>query len=321
MQIVDDSRLEIRYHSNLLNQEIHNSVGTKTSLPKPLTAGLFGWALGSLLLFAAAWPIIHPEAASIAGIWAVSHWWIAFVSGAVVLVIQGMLSRQTVGAALLAYLLPAGIPAAVCGTCIAIHPDSSFRDDLLNSLALVLLFQAIGVLWILFPRGDRGKSPLVRAIVPAIIGGLIVLSLIAVPVFRSNAFTYQNAFALSVTKTSLENRALLADGVLEIRKPGNHGFTAPRFFVSVDLPPGDFSGDGLIEPGKITWENAGPPADGATGSYPFQIHWVKSVPVSQTALDASEEMDHPNYLQVRDSKEPTGNLLYQIHASTPAIAR
>lgn len=299
-----------------MSQESEKKNEKKASCAKPLTAGLIGWVLGFILLLAAAWPIIHPEVFSIAALWALSHWWIAFLFGAVVLVTVGFITRQPFGTDLLSYLLPVCILVLISGVFIMIYPDTTFRSDLLGSLGAICLFQAVGLIWISVKKSESGKSRLTLSVLPAVFGGLVILTMLAVPVFTSNSFIYRNAFTLAVTKTSLSDGAVLADAVLEIKKPGSYRFSAPRYnyldnaTASVD--------EGFVELGKITWGSAGAPGEKSVGSYPFQIRWEKSVPKSQEDFNRSIETDNPIYLEVHDTAKTEGDFLYSIYASAVA---
>ncbi len=295
-----------------MTQENGNSLPTASSCVKPLAAGLIGWVLGFLLLLAASWPIIHPEVISIAALWALSHWWIAFLFGAVILVAVGTLSRKPFGTDLLAYLLPVGVLLAIAGIFIMIYPDATFRDDLLSSLAMVFLFQAIGLAWVCSKKSENSRFTM--SILPAIIGGLVILTMVAAPAFTSNPFIYRNAFALLVTKTSLSDGAILADGVLEIKKPGSYRFSAPRYIY----PDGTTSTEDeeFVELGKITWGSAGAPSENSAGSFPFQIRWEKSIPKTEDDLKRSLETDNLIYLEVHDTSDAKGNFLYSIYSST-----
>jgi biotin transporter BioY len=104
----------------------------------------------------------------------------------VILVVVGSMSRHPFGSARLSYLLPVGMLVAIAGILIWIYPDTTFRDDLLSSLAMVFLFQAIGLIWILFKKGESEKSKFTLSVLPALIGGLVMLAMVAAPAFTRN---------------------------------------------------------------------------------------------------------------------------------------
>ena len=82
--------------------------------------------------------------------WAISHWWIAFVFGAVLLIARGLIAKLPFGTALAAYLLPATILAAIAGICLAVYPDRAFSSDLFGYMPLALVFYVFGFLWMFF---------------------------------------------------------------------------------------------------------------------------------------------------------------------------
>jgi hypothetical protein len=111
----------------------------------------------------------------------------------------------------------------------------------------------------------------------------------------------------------LSDGAILADAVLDIKKPGAYRFSAPRYIY----PDGMTSGEDeeLVELGKITWGSAGPPSDSSGGSFPFQIRWQKNVPKTQDDPDRSHETDNLIYFELRDSSDAEGNFLYSVYSS------
>lgn len=296
-----------------MNLDPDELIPSPSPLAKLLTAGLVGWASGLLILLAASWPLIHPEVFATAIMWAISHWWIAFAFGAAVLLVRGLLAGQPVGTALFAYLLPVAILLAISGVFIAIYPDAEFRSDLIGYLTLMLVFQTLGLIWMATSRKtDSSSTRFLRAVLPAVIGGITIIGMIAVPVFKSNAFIYRNAFDLTVSKTSIANGLLLADGVLEINKPGAYEFSSPRYtYPANDIDPS-------IELGKITWGAAGEPKNDATGSFPFQIRWEKGIPDSLPEFVAVEATDNLIYIEARAAQKPSGEPLYTVTA--PIVA-
>lgn len=298
-----------------MSAEIVVTQTSKSAFTKLFATGLLGWLIGGLLLFGAAWPIIKPEVVPIAVVWALSYWWVAFVFGAVLLVIRGLLSRVAFGSALLAYLLPAGLLWGITVVCQLIYPNQGFGEDLRAYLSLVVLFYIIGLGWAMSSKDVSGNSTLLRAVLPAIMGGMIIHGLVAVPVFNSNAFKYHKAFALSVSKRALQAGGLTADAILEIRKPGSYVFTSPR---SIDSGYEDMDEmDSVFENGEITWGSAGAPKEGSTGAYPFQIRWLKSVPATETALAHPGEADNFVTVEVWSPAVNPAELLISVYAELP----
>ncbi|MEX1114837.1 MAG: hypothetical protein WEB53_06280 [Akkermansiaceae bacterium] len=289
---------------------------SKSAFTKLLSTGLIGWALGVLILLGLAWPIAKPESFAIAVIWAISHWWAAFALGAVLLIARGLISRLAIGSAMLAYLLPATILLAVAGICQLVYPDRGFREDLFSYLPLVLIFYIIGLIWSSLSKDETDQAGFIRAVLPAALGGLIILGFVAVPVFSSNAFIYHEAFDLKVTDRKLQNGSIAANAVLEIRKPGNYNFTAPRYIYSAFEEMG--ATDSTIEYGQITWGTAGEPKPNATGSYPFQVRWLKNVPTTEKELADRLEYEDPITMEVRDPSKETEQPIYNIYAPLPS---
>lgn len=296
-----------------MNPESEENLSPSSSIVKLLATGLIGWAIGSLLLLGASYLIIKPEVFAIAMMWMITHWWMAFGFGALALIVQGILSRLAVGTALLAYLLPLAVLSAIGGICIAVYPDPGFRSDLLGFMALILIFQALGLIWITLTRSNEsGCSNFLRAVLPALIGGIMILGMLSVPVFMSNTFIYRNAFNLTISNTSLVSGAMLSDGVLEIKKPGSYAFYAPRYVYEYGIDPAD-SGSG-VEFGRITWGAAGSPKEGVTGSYPFQIRWEKNLPASLSENDEIETTENQISLEVHVPGKSSDELLYCLSA-------
>lgn len=294
-------------------------VSSKSAFTKLLASGLIGWVLGTLVLLGLAWPIAKPESVAIAVIWAISYWWAAFALGAVLLVARGLVSRLAIGSALLAYLLPAAILIAVAAICQLVYPDRGFREDLLSYLPLVLIFYVIGLIWSALSKDETHQAGFIRAVLPATLGGIIILGFVAVPVFSSNAFIYHQAFDLKISNRSLKDGGIAADAVLEIRKPGNYSFTAPRYIYSAFEEMS--ATDSTIEYGQITWGAAGEPKANATGSYPFQIRWKQNVPKTEKELVERSEFEDPITVEVRDPSKEGEQPIYSIYAAQPSAAQ
>ncbi|MEI6033468.1 MAG: hypothetical protein WCS65_04185 [Verrucomicrobiae bacterium] len=273
-------------------------------------SGVLGWVAGTILLFAAAWPLTKPETFSEALMWSVAHWWIAFAFGFVVLVVRGALGKGFPGAAAAAYLLPVVVIAGATGICLAIYPNAGFWEEILGCLPVVLVFYVFGFLWMLVRKEERQQFA--RGVLPPIIGGLMILTFVAVPVFTSNAFLYRDAFGFTVLKTTQRDGKIVAEAVLDIRKPGNYQFAAPQFgFYELGNGP-DFNPEKAK--GEISWGAAGEPKEGKTGTFPVQIRWERSaVPASMPAMP---EFNNTAILEVRDAKKPDV-LVYTVSALLP----
>jgi len=298
-----------------MNPEPMETVLPQSGFAKLLATGLVGWVIGSFVLVAAGWWWAHSETFAIAAMWAISHWWVAFAFGAILLLADSLVSRLKSATALLAYLLPVALLVLIAGICIAIYPDPGFRSDLFGYMALVLVFYVLGFLWMMLGRGSAGNTAFLRLVLPAMIGGVIVLGLVAVPVFTSNFFIYRNAFGLSISKATVANGVMVADAVLEIRKPGNYGFSAPRFMYGGNFEMTD--SEPALEYGKITWGTAGPPKEGVPGTYPLQIRWKKNIPFSQPAATPDNVEQELISLEVRDGTKQDKEAIFNISAPLP----
>ena len=146
------------------------------------------------------------------------------------------------GRAAIAYLLPVAVLAVIGGICLLIYPDNLLREELLTYLPVVLLFYGLGVLWMKLRKEEASETPAVaRAVIPAVVGGLVILGSVAVPVFASDAFRYRDTFEFSMADSALQDGAIQVDGAIEIRKPGNFKFSAPRY-VWNETPDGSSIG-------------------------------------------------------------------------------
>lgn len=298
-----------------MSAEKSEFVASKSNFTNLLASGLAGWVVGTLGLLGVGWFSANPQTFSLAVVWAISHCWIAFAFGAVVLILRGVMSGASLGAPLLAYLLPAAVLTAVVGICQLVYPDQGFREDLLSYLPLVLPFYLIGLAWAAVAKEETRKAPLIRAVIPALLGGLIILGMVAVPVFNSNAFVYHNAFDLKVSKRDLQQGVMTADAVLEIRKPGTYAFSVPRY----TLPEleGFSAPDFVIEYGTITWGAAGEPKTGLTGVYPLQIRWQKNVHATGRELLERGLEEEPVTMQIHDPASKETTPLVCIYAEVP----
>ena len=278
---------------------------------KLYTIGVVGWLLGMAALFGASWPISKPETVSVAMLWTMSHGWIAFLFGLVLMGISGVFSKGPPVRPMLAYVLPVALLAAVAAICLAVYPDASLRSDFSIYLPMVLVFYCLGCLWTAFGGVDGDAYP--RAVTPAVIGGLMLVGFVAVPAFASDAFRYQGAFQLSKEEKKIENGTLIFSGTLSIQKPGNYAFTAPRYYWSEEVSEADSTDTEL---GEIQWGEAGAPKEGATGTFPLRIVWRKGV--LQNGADAMSPFEEGVVLEVR-RPDQDDKYIYSVTAHTGVV--
>lgn len=242
------------------------------------TTGVTGWLVGMAVLFGASWVFSNPESVPVALLWAVSHWWIAFLFGLLLMVLRGLMAGRAMGRALAAYVLPVAVLLGLALLCLAVYPDSVLRGDLFTYLPVVLVFYVFGCLWMM-RAGESGDSPaFLRAVVPSLMGGLIILGFAAVPAFASDGFRYRNAFELGVERTSVKDGVITSEGILRIRKPGSYEFSAPRYVWEAAVA--DSTSEPEIEMGEIQWGTGGVPKAGETGDYPFKVIWRRGVTIT-----------------------------------------
>ena len=292
--------------------ETHSSpVPSASSFRKLFATGVIGWLAGMVVLFGAAWVFSKPETVSVAMLWMVSHWWIAFLLGLVLLVVRGVVSKSSLGKALGAYVVPVAVIAALAALCLLVYPDAGLRSDLLTYLPVVVLFYLFGSLWMSGGR-EAGDSPaFLRAVIPSLVGGLMILGFVAVPAFASDSFTYRNAFVLSVSGTQIKDGAIVSEGSLEIRKPGMYAFSAPRYVWDATEAPANESSEPQVENGEFQWGAAGAPKDGGTGVFPVKIVWRKGVPAGGISqIPPYEDMV---MIEVRKTDEDS-KLIYCVSA-------
>jgi hypothetical protein len=247
----------------------------KASFQKLFTVGTITWIIASVALFGLAWPLKHAETVSTAILWSTSHWWVAFPIGFLSLVGYGIANRSPIALAARAYVLPVALLVFIASICQLIYPDRSFRSDLLIFLPVVIIFYALGCLWMAFARDKEVNSAFARSVIPAVVGGLVILGFVAVPVFASNEFRYRNAFEFTISKVTLNDGSIVADGVVQINRHGNFDFVTPRYF-SIAMETGE-SVDPAVEVGTITWGTAGEPMADSKGTFPMQITWSRKL--------------------------------------------
>jgi hypothetical protein len=290
-----------------------SEIAPAASFRKYLGTGLLVWLLAGLALVAVGrWFGGQASWFGAAG-WAVERAWIAFLVGLAAVVVLAGRDRGGLVAALAAYAVPLGVAGALGAACYGLFPDEWFLSELLGYLPLVWVFGVLGWLWVrLRPGLGRGES-LVRALLPPLVGGVAVLCGVVVPVFRSNQFRYRDAFRLSLQKAVPVEGGLVADALLEVRKPGDYQFRAVRFSNLEFAAAMESESDLSI--GAIEWSGGKSPAAGATGSYPLTIRWAKSpaiVPPAEVGL-----MEDSVILEVRTNAEPE-TVVHTITAPLPA---
>ena len=298
-----------------MNAPDSQNPSSKTHFLKLLAAGIIGWLAVWVVLLGLSFVIAKPESLELALMWSLSKWWIAFLAGAVILIARALQLRLKPGAALAAYLLPLVLVAAISGICIAVYPDWSFRSDLFEFMPLTLIFCMVGLAWAWFSKDERLGNSLMRAILPPMLGGSLIVGMIAVPVFSSNYFIYRDAFDLKVSDVAIANGAMTVEGTLEIRKPGDYQFNAPRFSYQQTDDGSDF--ESLVEEGKITWGDGGPPKNGEPGTHAFQIRWEKNIPQNLAALQSGMSEETAVFVEVHKPGAGTGELIYNLSAPIP----
>jgi hypothetical protein len=255
--------------------ETELEVSSQPVFSKLYTLGVVGWVVGAVIIFGLAWPLGKVDSVSNAVLWAVTHWWMAFAFGLLLLIGYGLVSRLSITRATFAYVLPVGLLIGTASLCLMIYPDGGFRVDLFTFLPLVLLFNVFGILWIALRKSDAEASSFMRAVIPTVVGGLVILGFVAVPVFGSDEFRYRDAFRFLISKTAILDGRIQCEGTIEILKPGDYEFTTPRY-IWADLAMNNDPGSG-IDIGTITWGGKGAPSAGAVGVFPLQIAWRKGV--------------------------------------------
>ena len=288
--------------------------------PAPASGGAFlklfgtavaGWLVGMVLLYGAVWLFAKPETAAIAMLWVISYSWIAFLVGLLLMIIRGLvISRASLAMPLLAYVLPAALLAALTAISLALYPDSVLRSDLLTYLPVVLVFYVAGWLWMAL-RGAHADGPaFLRAVIPSLVGGLVIFGMIAVPAFASDDFRYRSAFQLKTGEKSIQDGVFVFEGTLVIIKPGNYVFSAPRYIYSQEESP---EGEVDLELGDIQWGAAGSPENGGQGSFPLRIVWKEGIlPINSIEMSPYEDAIT---LEVRNPDQGD-RMVYTIIAET-----
>ena len=247
----------------------------KSVFAKLFGIGVAGWIAATLVVFVASWKVVHPESVPSAFMWTMAHWWIAFAFGLLVMAGYGLAKKLPVGRAMMAYSLPVLVLVVLAAICLAIYPDNGFRTEFSTYLPLVIMFHLLGLLWVSLSREADEQSAFTCAVLPSLVGGLIIFGFVAFPVFTGDSFRYRNAFKFTITKAAVVDGEIRSEGTIEITKPGNYEFITPRYSFAEYMTSEDV-GSGL-DVGVITWGSAGAPTAGKTGVFPLQIVWRKGV--------------------------------------------
>lgn len=255
----------------------------KAPFARLFAIGVGGWIIATVVTFIISLLTAHPDSFASAFMWTISRWWIGFAIGLLLMAGYGLARKLTVGWAVVAYALPVLILAAFASICLAVYPDNGFRIEFGTYLPLVIIFYLLGLLWVFLSRDSGDRPSFARAVLPAMVGGLMILGFVAVPVFTGDAFRYRNAFNFTITKATVVNGEIHTEGSVEIRKAGNYAFVSPRYSFAEYLAPGNMESG--LDVGTITWGSAGAPPAGKTGVFPLRIVWQKGVlPASMTTL-------------------------------------
>lgn len=266
-----------------------------------------------LVLLGVGWNMVDSESASSAIVWTISKGWAGFLFGLFVLVVYGLVKRLPVATAAFAYALPGAILALISGVCLLVYPDSLLREELLTYLPVVFVFYVLGLVWIRM-RGEARDSPVMaRAVIPALLGGMVILGLVAVPVFASDAFRYRDAFVLTLKESTAKDGVLSVEGTIEVRKPGNYSYSAPRYaWANIS----ESESDPDIEFGEFQWGEAGAPQPGVLGVFPVRISWKKGIAVSQNL----EQTFYDDYISIEVRNADEGE--HVVHSMTsPLVVR
>jgi len=285
-----------------------NPSNSSRDLIKSFQTGVAVWLLAMIILFGLAYPFASPETASGALMWAFGYWWIGFLAGLGAVVLSATASKNKSGGALVAFLLPVLIVGGIAILCYTIYPTAGFASDLKGYLPMVLVFYVVGLIWMKLRSSSNQAMP--RAIVPPLVGGLLLLAFVATPVFSSNAFKFRDAFDLKFEKMTQSGEELGIDAILEVRKPGNYTFQALHYhFLDFAMEHDEDAGRGVIE-----WQGGQPPAPEATGSFPLRITWTQTTPPGyEMGIDYSM---YAPMLEVRDADAPK-EILTTISAPLP----
>lgn len=295
----------------LMNNECDSQSETTRKFPTAFAWGVAGWLIGVLILFALSWPIARPETVSIAAIWAISYGWAAYLFGLVAVVLCGLRPRIPLRQSLIAYRVPAIVLLLLAVICLLVYPDAVLREDLLLFLPVTWVFYLFGLLWTIFTRnGSAETSGSLRLLVPAMVGGLAIFGSVSIPAFVSDAFRYRNAFVFTLDKRTVDSEFMTAEGAMEIRKPGDYLFSAPRYLFE-EISEDD-AGYPRTKDGEITWGAGGKPNAGSIGTFPLKIVWPRS---SSSASPLEPGYEDQVIVEIRD-RSRGDRLIHSISAGT-----
>lgn len=278
----------------------------------PFAAGVIAWIIGLMVLFGLSWPLASPETVATAIMWAIGHCWAAFAFGLVVLVVTAWIRKIPLQHSLLGYLVPVAVIAVVAMACLWIYPDMGFRAELMNYLPVTVVFYVLSVLWLTLRKQSEARGNLARMAVPPLLGGIMILALVTIPIFTSNAFIYRNAFKLDVLEVKHPENAMVAKCVLEIRKPGDYQFSAPSFFY-FDMTDPESVESAPTPSSIVTWGKAGKPAAGAVGKFPLEIFWSNIPTMAMEELQILSPDFLPILIEARSTAQPD-EILYTVGA-------
>lgn len=280
---------------------------------KPFGVGIAGWILGLLILFGLAWPLSSPETVANAVMWTLKNWWAAYALGLVALVLSALRGKIAPAVPLLAYLLPITVIVGLAMVFMLIYPNSGFREDLLSYIPVAVVFYVMSWIWI--SLGKDKEPDLIKASTPPLFGGILILALVAVPVFTSNAFIYRNAFALDVLEVQRPEKSLVAKCVLEIHKPGDYEFRSPSFYYFDIIYP-EMMEEQALPTASVVWGGAGKPVAGATGKYPLEIRW-DNIPKGELMVGAENMPEAVSVLLEVHAPDNPDVLLYTLTGWMP----
>jgi hypothetical protein len=276
----------------------------------PFGAGVIGWILGLLVLLGLSWPLTSPDTVSTAVMWAIGYWWAAYAFGLVVLIVTAVIKKIPLQPSLLGYIVPVAVMAVLAMACLWIYPNSGFREELLSYMPVAVVFYVLSLLWVMLRKQGESKGDVLRTVVPPLFGGIMILALVAIPVFTSNAFIYRKAFTFDVLEVKHPEKSMIAKCVLHIHKPGDYEFRAPSFYYFDMMEPEETTGDNAPS-STITWGQAGKPAAGATGTFPLEIHWSNIPAYAKEDLQALMSDALPILLEARSAAQPE-QILYTV---------
>ena len=276
----------------------------------PFGAGVVGWIIGLLVLLGLSWPLTSPATVSTAVMWAIGYWWAAYAFGLVVLVVAGLTKKIPLQPSLLGYIVPVAVMAALALACLWIYPNSGFREELLSYMPVAVVFYVLSLLWVALRKQSEAKGDLLRTVVPPLFGGIMILALVVIPVFTSNAFIYRKAFTLDVLEVKHPEKSMVAKCVLDIRKPGDYEFRAPSFYYFDMMDPETTKSENAPS-STINWGEAGKPAAGATGKFPLEIQWNNIPAIAKEDLEAMMNDALPILLEARSATQPD-QILYTV---------